>query len=102
MALEWSQHSFHCKSKEFFFKCSVAANSTVFFGFGQNLNYVETLWLSMLLAKKKIRIEWAQGYMSIFQTFNGTSSTFFVNGDAYILSYRLHTYLGLNSNGSPY
>ena len=31
-----------------------------------------------------------------------SSSTFFVNGDAYILSYRLHTYLGLNSNGSPY
>ena len=31
-----------------------------------------------------------------------TSSTFFVNGDAYILPYCLHTYLGLNSNGSPY
>ena len=30
-----------------------------------------------------------------------TSSTFLVNGDAYILPYRLHTYLGLNSNGSP-
>ena len=30
------------------------------------------------------------------------SSTFFVNGDAYILPCRLHTYLGLNSNGSPY
>ena len=30
------------------------------------------------------------------------SSTFLVNGDAYILPYRLHTYLGLNSNGSPY
>ena len=31
-----------------------------------------------------------------------TSSTFLVNGDAYILPYRLHTYLGLNINGSPY
>ena len=31
-----------------------------------------------------------------------TSSTILVNGDAYILSYRLHTYLGLNINGSPY
>ena len=31
-----------------------------------------------------------------------TSSTFFVNGDTFILPYRLHTYLGLNSNGSPY
>ena len=31
-----------------------------------------------------------------------SSSTFLVNGDAYILSYRLHTYLGLNINGSPY
>ena len=29
------------------------------------------------------------------------SSTFLVNGDDYILPYRLHTYLGLNSNGSP-
>ena len=33
---------------------------------------------------------------------NGSSSTFLVNGDAYILSYRLHTYFGLNINGSPY
>ena len=30
------------------------------------------------------------------------SSTFLVNGDAYILPYRLHTYLGLNISGSPY
>ena len=30
------------------------------------------------------------------------SSTFLVNGDAYILPYRLHTYLGLSTNGSPY
>ena len=31
-----------------------------------------------------------------------SSSTFLVNGDAYILPYRLHTYLGLNISGSPY
>ena len=31
-----------------------------------------------------------------------TSSTFLVNGYAYILPYRLHTYLGLNIDGSPY
>ena len=31
-----------------------------------------------------------------------SSSTFLVNGDAYILPYRLHTYLGLNIDGSPY
>ena len=30
------------------------------------------------------------------------SSTFLVNDDAYFLPYRLHTYLGLNINGSPY
>ena len=30
-----------------------------------------------------------------------TSPTFLVNGDAYILPYRLHIYLGLNSNGAP-
>ena len=30
------------------------------------------------------------------------SSTFLVNGYAYILPYRLHTYLGLNIDGSPY
>ena len=29
-----------------------------------------------------------------------SSSTFLVNGDAYFLPYRLHTRLGLNSNGS--
>ena len=57
----------------------------------------------------------AQRYMVIYEimqniaTFRCTrdfpdipSSTFFVTGDAYILPYRLHTYLGLNSNGSPY
>ena len=33
---------------------------------------------------------------------SSASSTFLVNGDVYILPYRLHTYLGLNSNGSPY
>ena len=37
-----------------------------------------------------------------FVLHSGPSSTFFVNGDAYILPYRLHTYLGLNSNGFPY
>ena len=31
-----------------------------------------------------------------------SSSTFLVNGDALILTDRLHTYLDLNSNGSPY
>ena len=30
------------------------------------------------------------------------SSPFLVNGYAYILPYRLHTYLGLNIDGSPY
>ena len=30
------------------------------------------------------------------------SSTFLVNADAKILTDRLHTYLDLNSNGSPY
>ena len=33
---------------------------------------------------------------------SGPSSTFLVNGDAYILPDRLHTYLGLNVSGSPY
>ena len=37
----------------------------------------------------------------LFSTAILPSSTFLVNGDAYILPYRLHTYLGLNSNGSP-
>ena len=47
------------------------------FGFGQNLNSVETLWLSRLLAKvmkillKLKAVEWSQDYMSIFQTSNG-------------------------------
>ena len=42
-----------------------------------------------------------RGSMIIAKTFN-TSSTFLVNGDAYILPYRLHNYLGLNISGSPY
>ena len=37
-----------------------------------------------------------------FVLHSGPSSIFFVNGDAYILPYRLHAYLGLNSNGSQY
>ena len=37
-----------------------------------------------------------------FMSTETSSSTFLVNGDAYILPYRLHTYLGLNVNGSPY
>ena len=43
------------------------------------------------------------GFSGIFFVFSIflPSSTFLVNGDAYILPYRLHTYLGFNSNGSP-
>ena len=46
----------------------------------------------------------AQVVLEIFcsQSSIGSSSTFFVNADAYTLTYRLHTHLGLNINGSPY
>ena len=44
---------------------------------GRNLNSVENLWLSLLLAKneedaiKMKALEWPQSYMLIFQTFKG-------------------------------
>ena len=56
----------------------------------------------MLHTKFRGNLSAGSGEEDFLKGFYHTSSTFLVNGDAYNLPYRLHTYLGLNINGSPY
>ena len=67
-----------------------------------NIKKTRIFFLSMVFVIAELLLFSFFYIISLWKLVNKTSSTFLVNGDAYILPYRLHTYLGLNINGSPY